>query len=245
MDDKLTKWQGYVPDEELATYRKGGFGNRIGFGDRVALLNIDTTWMFVDPSFDMCGREMPELVDTITDLTAQFRRLGLPIYYSRRDNRNHPVRRGIWNLKLSVAESHGYTRDSRADEWPDAYAPTEADVIIEKNKPSCFFETPLESFLRYDGVDTLVVVGISTSGCVRGGVTDAFSHNFRVIVVEEAVGDRSPSAHKANLFDMDMKFADVESHDYVKAQLDRRYSERPQRQADWHHHFAPERSKTH
>ncbi len=226
MSGKLEKWQGYVPDEELATYRKGGFGNRIGSGDRVALLNIDTTWMFVDPHYDMCGRELPELKTAITDLTAQFRALGLPVYYSRRDNRNHPVRRGIWNLKLSVAESAGYTTDTRADQWPEAYGPTPADVVIEKNKPSCFFETPLESFLRYDRVDTLVVVGISTSGCVRAAVTDAFSHNFRVIVVEEAVGDRSPSAHKASLFDMDMKFADVESHAYVSAELDRIYKAR-------------------
>jgi len=226
MSGKLEKWQGYVPDEELATYRKGGFGMRIGFGERTALLNIDTTWMFVDPSFDMCAREDPALKTAVTDLTAQFRSLGLPIYYSRRDNRNHPVRRGIWNLKLSVAESHGYTADTRADEWPAEYAPTDADVVIEKNKPSCFFETPLESFLRYDRVDTLVVVGISTSGCVRAAVTDAFSHNFRVIVVEEAVGDRSPSAHKASLFDMDMKFADVESHAYVEAELNARYGAR-------------------
>jgi maleamate amidohydrolase len=223
MSDKLEKWQGQVPDDELATYRKGGFGQRVGFGARTALLNIDTTWMFVDPSYDMCGRELPELKTAITDLTAQFRKLGLPVYYSRRDNRNHPVRRGIWNLKLAVAESHGYTTDTRADEWPEEYAPTEADVIIEKNKFSCFFETPLESFLRYDGVDTLVVVGISTSGCVRAAVTDAFSHNFRVIIVEEAVGDRSASAHRANLFDMDMKMADVESHAYVARQLDALY----------------------
>ena len=224
MADKLSRWQGFVSDEELATYRKGGFGERIGIGTRAALLNIDTTYMFVDPAYDMCGREMPELVAALTELTATFRRLGLPIYYSRRDNRDHPTRRGIWNLKLSVAESFGYTRDPRADIWPDAYAPGKNDIIIEKNKPSCFFETPIESFLRYDKVDTLIVVGISTSGCVRAAVTDAFSHNFRVIVVEEAVGDRSPAAHRANLFDMDMKFADVESLAYVTEELESRFS---------------------
>ena len=73
--------------------------------------------------------------------------------------------------------------------------------------------------MRYDGVDTLVVTGVSTSGCVRAAVGDAFSHNFRVIVVEQACADRSASAHRANLFDMDMKFADVEDLDYVLAQL--------------------------
>ena len=90
-----------------------------------------------------------------------------------------------------------------------------------KNKPSVFFGTPLDSFLRYDGVDTLVVCGVSTSGCVRAAVEDAFSYNFRVIVVADACGDRSPSAHRANLFDMDMKFADVEDLEYVLKELPR------------------------
>ena len=103
------------------------------------------------------------------------------------------------------------------------YGPTDRDIVIEKNKPSPFFETPLESFLRYDGVDTVVVCGVSTSGCVRAAVNDAFAHNFRVIVAEEACGDRSPMAHKANLFDMDMKYADVEALDDVIAELDARY----------------------
>ena len=92
-----------------------------------------------------------------------------------------------------------------------------------KNKPSCFFQTPLDSFLRYDEVDTVVICGISTSGCVRAGAVDAFSHNLRPILVEEACGDRSPAAHKANLFDMDMKFCDVESVDYVLAELRGRF----------------------
>ena len=83
--------------------------------------------------------------------------------------------------------------------------------------------TPLESFLRYDGVDTLVVVGISTSGCVRSAVTDAFSHNFRVIVAADACGDRSQTAHRANLFDMDMKYADVETLEFVIAEVEKRY----------------------
>ncbi len=82
-----------------------------------------------------------------------------------------------------------------------------------------FFGTPIESFLRYDGVDTLVVAGVSTSAGVRAAVEDAFSHNFRVIVVEQACGDRSSSAHRANLFDMDMKFADVEDLDFVLSEL--------------------------
>ena len=221
--DKLEKWRGYVPDAELETYRKGGFAQRIGMGDRVALLNIDTTYMFVDPSYSMCGRDMSDVTDAIISLTSLFRRLDLPIYYSRRDDRSHPTYRGAWNYKLAEPDAFQYARDPRADQWPEPYAPRPVDRIILKNKPSCFFQTPLDSFLRYDRVDTLVVCGISTSGCVRAGAADAFSHNFRTIVVEEACGDRSPQAHRANLFDLDMKFCDVESLEYVLEQVSQRF----------------------
>jgi maleamate amidohydrolase len=217
--DKIDRWKGYLSDSELEVYRKGGFASRIGLGNRPALLNIDTTFMFVDPAYPMCGGPMEPLKAAVTEITEVFRSLDLPIYYSRRDDRSQPVRRGIWNLKLGIADTPAYTTDARADEWPEEYAPRPQDTIILKNKPSCFFSTPLESFLRYDGVDSLVVIGVSTSGCVRAGVTDAFSHNFRVVVIEEAVGDRSPSAHRANLFDMEMKFADVESLADVRSNL--------------------------
>ena len=219
MTDKLEKWRGYVPDAELETYRKGGFARRIGFGSRTALLNIDTTFMFVDPAYSQCGAEDPALLAALTRLTAAFRALGLPIYYSRRDDRTHPTYRGLWNEKLGTAADFQYSRDPRADEWPGAYAPRPEDRVVLKNKPSCFFQTPLEGVLRYDGVDTIVICGISTSGCVRAAAVDAFSHNFRPIIVEQACGDRSAAAHRANLFDMDMKFCDVESLEYVLAQV--------------------------
>ena len=211
--DKLERWRGIVPDADLATYRKGGFGQAIGMGQRVALLNIDTTHNFTDPSYAMCGARNLPLEAALTKVTAAFRARDLPIFYSRRDDRSHPTRRGIWNLKLNNADHFEYASDPHADEWSPAWGPRREDVIVLKNKPSAFMETPLESFLRYHAVDTLVVIGISTSGCVRAAVTDAFSHNLRVIVIEEAVGDRSTFAHTANLFDMDMKFADVEKLD--------------------------------
>lgn len=221
--DKLEKWRGYVPDAELETYRKGGFANRLGIGKRPALVNIDTTHMFVDPAYSFCGAAMPELMAAIENLTALFRKLDLPVYYTRRDDRSLPAYRGAWNLKLSKPDDIQYVADPKADEWPDAYAPQTGDRIVLKNKPSGFFGTMLADFLRYDEVDTIIMVGISTSGCVRASAVDAFSHNFRVILVEEACGDRSPQAHKANLFDLDMKFADVESLDYISEALVKKF----------------------
>lgn len=224
-DRRLLKWARWTDAAELAAYAKGNFGGRIGFGARPALLNIDTTHMFVDPAYAMCARRMPALEEALTRVTEAFRRLGLPIFYSRRDDRSHPTQRGMWNEKLGhAANSFEYTDDPRADQWPEQWAPRREDMIVMKNKPSAFFATPLEAYLRYAGVDTLVVAGVSTSGCVRAAVTDAFSHNLRTIVVEEACADRSPAAHRANLLDMDMKFADVESLDYVLAELEKRFA---------------------
>lgn len=222
--DKIEKWQGLMPEQELATYRKAALGNTIGYGKRVALLNVDTHNMFVDPKYAFCGAEMPELIDALVTITDAFRGLGLPIYYVRRDDWRHPVKRGVRNLKMSNADDAQYTCDPKADEWPAAYAPEENDVIVYKNKPSAFFRTPLEAWLRYDGVDTLVICGISTSGCVRAAVCDAFSENFRVIVPAEACGDRSETAHRMNLFDMDMKYADVEPLEKVVEDLSRHFS---------------------
>lgn len=222
---KIEKWRRWTDESELAAYAKGNFGERVGFGARAALVNIDTTHMFVDPAYAMCARRDPVLESALTQITAAFRRLQLPVYYSRRDDRSRPTQRGMWNEKLGrAARSIEYVSDPRADQWPDAWAPREEDIVVMKAKPSAFFSTPLEGYLRYDGVDTVVIVGVSTSGCVRAAVTDAFSHNFRVIVVEEACSDRSAAAHRANLLDMDMKFADVEPLEAVLAELDRRYA---------------------
>lgn len=221
--NKLEKWRGYVPDDELENYAKGDFANRLGIGERPALINIDSTRMFVDPEFPQCGaKAMPELLAAMVKITNVFRHLGLPIYYTRRDDRSHPTRRGMWNLKIAGADREIYA-DPRADEWPPEYAPRKEDVIVYKNKPSGFFGTNLEAWLRYDRVDTVILIGLSTSGCVRAAAVDAFSHNFRVTVVEEACGDRSMTAHRANLFDIDMKFGDVEKIDDVIAELEQRF----------------------
>lgn len=207
--DKLERWADLLDEDDRAAYAKGGFGRPIGFGNRVALLNIDTTHMFVDPAYSLCAGRDDTLLTNLVALTSLFRTQGLPIFYSRRDDRAHPVKRGIWNHKLGTSGEFQYVADPKADQWPDQYAPREEDIVVLKNKPSCFMQTPLESWLRYQDVDTLVVMGTTTSGCVRAAVVDAFSHNFRTIVASDACADRALITHRVNLMDMDMKYADV------------------------------------
>ena len=225
-DAKIRRWADLISEAEIQAYAKAGFGQKIGIGKRPALLNIDTTNNFVDPAYALCAARDEVLVANLVRVTQAFRRLNLPIYYSRRDDRSHPTKRGVWNLKLGNANTFQYTSDPRADEWPAEYAPREQDVVVLKNKPSPFFGTPLESWLRYEGIDSLIVVGISTSGCVRAGVLDGFNHNFRVTVIGDCCGDRSERVHRSNLFDMDMKNADVEPLDAVLAELETRFGDK-------------------
>jgi len=217
----IERWKDLIGQEELKGYEKGGYGERIGFGKCPALLNIDMTYMFLDTAYSQTYGDMSPVLKAVIRLTEVAREACVPLFYSRRDDRNHPFRRGIMNYKLGTSGTKEYTADKRTNEWPSEILPRPEDVIIYKNKPSAFFGTPLQSFLTYAGVDTLIVVGIATSGCVRASVGDAFSYNYRVIVPEECVGDRCRFAQRANLFDMDMKYADVvslkEVTDYLKS----------------------------
>ena len=142
---KLQRWADLIDEQEMQAYAKAGFGEKIGIGSRPALLNIDTTNNFVDPKYDMCAERDDQLINNLVKVTDAFRDLNLPIFYSRRDDRSHPTKRGVWNLKLGTADTYQYTSDPNADQWPEAYGPREQDVIVLKNKPSPFFATPLES----------------------------------------------------------------------------------------------------
>jgi maleamate amidohydrolase len=152
-----------------------------------------------------CGENGWRAVEPIRSLVERCRADGWPIYYTA----------GVTD---SVVEHAGRWRDKhpRTLEAPDdsqtiveEIAPTSGDVVIRKAKPSAFFGTPLVSSLVDRGVDTVIVTGGTTSGCVRATVIDAFSLGFRTLVAEEGVFDRGAMSHAVNLFEMDQKYADV------------------------------------
>ena len=95
---KLQRWADLIDEQEMQAYAKAGFGEKIGIGSRPALLNIDTTNNFVDPKYDMCAERDDQLINNLVKVTDVFRDLNLPIFYSRRDDRSHPTKRGVWNL---------------------------------------------------------------------------------------------------------------------------------------------------
>lgn len=231
MQDKLEKWRDFIAlsDDDVARLRRAGHGREIGYGARPALLNVDSHNLFIDPKYPFCAAlDPPALESVLAGATALFRRLSLPIYYVRRDLRDHPVKMGMRNnryegLRSADNNDPGIAHDPEADDWPAAFAPTEDDVIVYKNKSSAFFGTPLDAWLRYGNIDTLIVCGMTTGGCVRATVTDAFALNFRVTVVEDGCSDLSRAQHFASLFDMDMKLADVKPLSTLDEELTDRF----------------------
>lgn len=212
-------WDDLLGDEDRKAYDTFVDDREVGAGVRPALLICDMTNAFVDERWSTgCGDSARECVRNVVELLAIARQAGVPIAYSRGNRWGSKAELGRWKsggprlLDLSAAEL-----DPNAI-YP-AVAPAEGDAVVVKSKPSMFFGTHLSSVLNYHEVDTVVVAGLVTSGCVRATVVDAFSYNYRVVVPEEAVADRSPLSHKVNLLDMAVRYADIVSLDWTKQYL--------------------------
>jgi len=194
-----------LSDAELFAQR--GFGLRIGFGDRPALIVIDMANAFTDEKAMLGSNLDDQIAATIPILEAAHAR-NIPVFFSTVRYDDCEMRdAGIWaskqrGLRTLTADTDGWKIDRRLD-----FRPT--DTLLVKKYASCFFGTDLGSRLVAQGVDTLIVTGCTTSGCVRATAVDAVQCGFRPMVVREAVGDRSASAHAQSLFDLDAKYADV------------------------------------
>lgn len=221
----MRPWSKIINEEEQRAYRAAGFGRSSGWGTRPALLIIDVQyrtigseprpfWESIEEFPTSCGEVGWNAVRAIQPLLAQFRERGWPVLYP------HVARKQAYDAGrlaakvpsiMSIAD-HGY-------EFARELAPLPGDILIPKKHPSAFFGTALASHLIDLGVDTLVTTGCTTSGCIRATVVDAFSYNFRVVVPEESVYDRSATSHVINLFDMSEKYADVAKVEDVLTKL--------------------------
>jgi maleamate amidohydrolase len=153
-----------------------------------------------------CGQVAWDAVANIQRLLALFRERDWPVLYP------HVARKESFDTgRLAAKVPALMTVAERGYDFVEEIAPRNGDILLPKKHPSAFFGTPLTSYLIDLGVDTLIVTGCSTSGCVRGSVVDAFAYNFRVMVPHDAVYDRSQVSHAVNLFDMSEKYADVAS----------------------------------
>ena len=203
----------HVPSEAEQVYARQGMGQRIGFGQRPALLLIDMQNDFCDP--DAPTTLYPSICSTyepIRQLSQAARARAVPVLYTQGLVAADGSSAGLWKLKMRHHGLRGIQiENSRGAAIIDELAPQPGDRVIRKWRPSAFFRTDLEVFLGVGGIDTLLVCGTSASGCVRATVTDGFMRDIRCMVVKEGVADRSQAVMDANLFDLDQKYADVVS----------------------------------
>jgi maleamate amidohydrolase len=200
-------WDDVIPRAEQAEYERAGWGGRVGFGSRPALIVVDMYNAFVDRAYPFAAPTAPETASHIAVLLEAFREAGRPVFYSRAQPEPTPASRGRWKVRATT--ENPLMRAPEAFEiWPEL-APRDDEYVFVKTYPSAFFGTTLASQLVYHSIDTLVVTGTVTSGCVRGTCLDAFNLNYRVIVPEECVCDRGDTSHKVALFEIHMKYGDV------------------------------------
>ena len=191
-------------------YQHQGLGGTSGVGQRCGLILVDFVNGFVD--IDQLGGPHIEAAARATvPLLQAFRQRGLPIAHTRvvfaDDGADHNV------FAHRVKPLQKLTETAPASQIVPWLTPEAGELIVRKQNASAFFQTGLADWLRYRGVDTAIVVGCTTSGCVRASVVDAMQHNFRTVVIRDCVGDRALEPHDANLFDMQQKYADVMSRD--------------------------------
>ena len=184
-----------------------GFGGRGGFGRRPALIVVDMTLGFTDPESPLaCDLEEP--IANIQKLLEAARRAEIPVVFTTiayRESDKLTAAAFIDKVPALLTLKAG----SRWGEIDPGIAPREMEPVLNKLFASAFYGTGLPSLLAAAGVDTLIVTGASTSGCVRATVVDALQYGYRPVIPREAVGDRNEQAHEANLYDMDAKYGDV------------------------------------
>ena len=187
-------------------YRRKGLAARCGFGTRPVLLIVDFINGFTDPSTPLGGPLGHEIQETARLLDA-FRGGGLPVVYTTIAYRPDLGDAGMWIHKVPALEI--LKKGTRMVEIDDRIRPLRDETVIEKKQASAFFGTDLDGHLKASGVDTVVMTGCTTSGCIRASAIDSIQYGYHTAVVADAVGDRAHGPHQANLFDIDAKYGDV------------------------------------
>ena len=197
---------------------------RFGFGQKPAVVNVDLQKAYTLPGeYTTAYQTNPDQLHHVNQVSALARALGAPVIWTYVAYLPSGEDCGVWGTRTDTPDSlQNVKLGSRRAEFDDRLEIDQArDVIMHKRMASAFHETNLASLLVWHRVDTLIVTGGSTSGCVRATVVDGLSHGYRMIVPEECVADRHESPHFANLYDMAVKYADVLPVSEVKQALQR------------------------
>jgi len=203
---------------ELDIYARQGLGHSSGFGQRPALLIVDFVNSFADPE-QFGGCNIGPAIEKTRELLAACRTNKVPVAFTRVVYAEDGSDAGVFTLKAPTLKN--LTESAEASQIVAELAPRPGEFVIRKRQASAFFGTELTGWLVNHGVDTVLVTGCTTSGCVRASVVDSLSYNFLTVVVTDCVGDRAIAPHEANLFDMGQKYADLMTCDEVVSLLDR------------------------
>ena len=185
---------------------------RFGYGKKAVLVNIDFQRAYTRPDeFKTAYETDPRQIEHVNALAAAFRKKGWPVVWTHVAYADSGEDAGVWGTRTNTPDSlqnikHGSRRTEFDDRCQIEYG---RDLIYCKRMPSAFFETPLQSLLVWHQVDTVILTGGSTSGCVRATAVESLSRGYRTIVPEQCVADKHESYHFANLTDMQLKYADV------------------------------------
>jgi nicotinamidase-related amidase len=216
-------WKDVVPADVLEIYKH--YKRETFVGPRPAVLVVDLYNLsyyggpkpvseVVKEFPSACGVNAHAAIEPTKRLLAAARAAGLPIFYSTGDTRAASRPGAI----TATNRRSGGPKPEDMEIWPD-FAPAPGDVVITKQRASAFYGTPLAAHLTQLGVRSLIVIGTSTSGCVRASAVDAYSHGYHVTMAEECCFDRSDLSHKINLFDLHHKYADVMKTEQIIAHL--------------------------
>lgn len=192
--------------EDIDIYRAQGFAQPVGIGQAPALVIVDFVHGFTDPAH-FGGGNINEAISHTVDLLALARKRGWPVVHTRVVYADDGSDCGGFTRKVPALRQ--LTEKSPLSHIVPELTPAEGELILRKQNASAFFATGLAGWLGYRRIDTLLIAGCTTSGCVRASVIDSCSHNFRTIVVTDCVGDRAIGPHEANLFDIRQKYGDL------------------------------------
>jgi maleamate amidohydrolase len=197
-------------------YRQQGLGGTSGMGRRCGLVLVDFVNGFVD-AHQLGGPHIEAAAHASVALLHAFRQLHLPVAHTRVVFAEDGSDTNVFAQRIKLLQQ--LTEHAHSSQIVNHLQPIAGELVVRKQTASAFFDTPLAAWLRLHAVDTAVVVGCTTSGCVRATVVDAMQHNFRTIVVSDCVGDRAIEPHEANMFDMQQKYADVMARDALITSL--------------------------
>jgi maleamate amidohydrolase len=194
-----------MSEDLLANYARA-YNTRVGFGQRPALLLIDFCHAYFAPECDLFA-DVGDALASALRVREAARAAGIPVVLTGVTYQPGGVNGGRFFEKAAPLKN--FVEGSPYGRFADGLAPQDGELVVMKQYPSAFFGTSLASTLTAMGVDSVLLTGLTTSGCVRASCVDAMSHGFRTAVVAEACGDRHAAPHEANLFDMNAKYADV------------------------------------